>query len=102
VKLRKGDEVEVLAGKDIGRRGAVIRVLPGAGKVIVDRVNIAKKHQKPTKATMQGGIIDKEMPIDVSNVGLVCNACRKPTRIGYRFDAGGKKIRVCRKCGGDI
>ena len=102
MKLRKGDEVEVLAGKDIGRRGAVMRVLPGSGKVIVDRVNIAKKHQKPTKATMQGGIIDKEMPIDVSNVGLVCNTCRKPTRIGYRFDATGKKIRVCRKCGGDV
>jgi large subunit ribosomal protein L24 len=101
VKLKKGDEVEVLAGKDIGRRGAVMRVLPGAGKVIVDRVNIAKKHQKPTKATMQGGIIDKEMPIDVSNVGIVCSACRKPTRIGYRFD-GAKKIRVCRKCGGDL
>jgi large subunit ribosomal protein L24 len=101
VKLRKGDEVEVLAGKDLGKRGAVMSVLPASGKVIVDRVNIAKKHQKPTKATMQGGIIDKEMPINASNVGLVCNSCRKPTRIGYRFE-GGKKIRICRKCGGDV
>jgi large subunit ribosomal protein L24 len=101
VKLKKGDEVEVLSGKDIGRRGAVMRVYPTAGKVIVDRVNIAKKHQKPTKATMQGGIIDKEMPLDASNVGLVCGKCDKPTRIGYRFD-GGKKIRICRKCGGDV
>jgi large subunit ribosomal protein L24 len=101
VKLRKGDEVEVLAGKDLGKRGAVIRVLPESGKVIVDRVNIAKKHQKPTKATMQGGIIDKEMPLSVSNVGIVCSKCDKPTRIGYRFD-GGKKIRICRKCEGDI
>jgi large subunit ribosomal protein L24 len=101
VKLRKGDEVEVLAGKDIGRRGAIMRVLPETGKVIVDRVNIAKKHQKPTKATMQGGIIDKEMPINASNVGIVCGSCRKPTRIGYRFD-GPKKIRICRKCGGDL
>ena len=101
MKLRKGDEVEVLAGKDIGRRGAVMRVLPGADKVIVDRVNIAKKHQKPTKATMQGGIIDKEMPIHVSNVGIVCRACRKPPRPGYRFD-GARKIRICRKCGGDL
>jgi large subunit ribosomal protein L24 len=65
-------------------------------------VNIAKKHQKPTKATMQGGIIDKEMPINVSNVGIVCKSCGKPTRIGYRFDATGKKLRICRKCGGDI
>jgi large subunit ribosomal protein L24 len=101
VKLRKGDEVEVLAGKDLGKRGAVMRVIPESGKVIVDRVNIAKKHQKPTKATMQGGIIDKEMPINASNVGLVCKSCSKPTRIGYRFD-GEKKIRICRKCGGDI
>jgi large subunit ribosomal protein L24 len=101
VKLKKGDEVEVLAGKDLGKRGAVMRVMPAAGKVIVDRVNIAKKHQKPTKATMQGGIIDKEMPLDASNVGLVCDKCRKPTRIGYRFEAG-KKIRICRKCGGDV
>jgi large subunit ribosomal protein L24 len=102
MKLKKGDEVEVLAGKDIGKRGAVMRVLPGANKVIVDRVNIAKKHQKPTKATMQGGIIDKEMPIHASNVGLVCKGCKKPTRIGYKFDDDGKKIRICRKCGGDI
>jgi large subunit ribosomal protein L24 len=101
VKLRKGDEVEVLAGKDLGKRGAVMRVIPESGKVIVDRVNIAKKHQKPTKATMQGGIIDKEMPINASNVGIVCKSCGKPTRIGFRFE-GGKKIRICRKCGGDI
>jgi large subunit ribosomal protein L24 len=101
MKLKKGDEVEVLAGKDIGKRGAVMRVLPGTNKVIVDRVNIAKKHQKPTKATMQGGIIDKEMPINASNVGIVCDKCHKPTRIGYRFEAG-KKIRICRKCGGDV
>jgi len=101
VKLKKGDEVEVLSGKDIGRRGAVMRVYPTAGKVIVDRVNIAKKHQKPTKATMQGGIIDKEMPLNASNVGLVCAKCDKATRIGFRFDSG-KKIRICRKCGGDV
>jgi large subunit ribosomal protein L24 len=102
MKLRKGDEVEVLAGKDIGKRGAIMRVLPESNKVIVDRVNIAKKHQKPTKATMQGGIIDKEMPINASNVGIVCKSCRKPSRIGYTFSADGKKNRVCRKCGGDL
>jgi ribosomal protein L24, bacterial/organelle len=102
MKLKKGDEVEVLAGKDIGKRGAIMRVLPEANKVIVDRVNIAKKHQKPTKATMQGGIIDKEMPINASNVGIVCKACKKPTRIGYKFEGDGTKVRVCRKCGGDI
>jgi large subunit ribosomal protein L24 len=98
MKLKKGDEVEVLSGKDIGRRGAVMRVYPTAGKVIVDRVNIAKKHQKPTKATMQGGIIDKEMPIHASNVAFVCKECG-PTRLGYRIGVDGKKVRVCKKCG---
>jgi large subunit ribosomal protein L24 len=102
MKLKKGDEVEVLAGKDIGKRGSVIRVLPGANKVIVDRVNIAKKHQKPTKATMQGGIIDKEMPIHASNVGLVCKTCKRPRRIGYKFEGDGTKVRVCRTCGGEL
>jgi len=101
VKIRKGDEVEVLSGKEIGRRGAVMRVLPRDNKVIVDRINVMKKHQKPTRATMQGGIIDKEMPLSASNVGIVCGKCDRPTRIGYRFD-GGKKIRICRKCEGDL
>ena len=101
MKLKKGDEVEVLAGKDIGKRGAVMRVLPEANKVIVDRVNIAKKHQKPTKATMQGGIIDKEMPIHVSNVALWCNKCGA-TRIGYRIDDNGDKTRICRSCEGEV
>ena len=102
MKLRKGDEVEVLAGKDLGKRGAIMRVYPNADKVIVDRVNIAKKHQKPTKATMQGGIIDKEMPMAVSNVAIICPSCGKPTRIGFRFEPDGTKVRICRKCEGDI
>jgi large subunit ribosomal protein L24 len=103
VKLRKGDEVQVLAGKDVGKIGTISRVLPQSDRVIVDAptgVNRVKKHQKPTRATMQGGIIDKEMPIHVSNVALVCNKCKKATRIGYRFD-GDTKIRICRKCGAD-
>jgi large subunit ribosomal protein L24 len=101
MKLRKGDEVEVLSGKEIGKRGAIMRVLPANGKVIVDRVNLVKKHQKPTRTTMQGGIIDKEMPLNASNVGIVCKSCHKATRIGYRFE-GDKKIRICRKCEGDL
>ena len=103
MKLRKGDEVVVLSGKDIGKRGTITLVIPERDKVIVTAtagINVVKKHQKPRGATMQGGIIDKEMPIHVSNVALVCARCG-PTRIGYRFD-GDKKIRVCRKCGGDI
>jgi large subunit ribosomal protein L24 len=102
VKIRKGDEVEVLAGKDLGKRGTVTRVIPGASRVIVDGINMVKKHQKPTRATMQGGIIDKEMPIHISNVGLYCGKCHKATRVGYRFDAENNKIRICRKCEADI
>ena len=104
MKLRKGDEVVVLSGKDIGKRGTITQVLPDREKVIVTAtagINVVKRHQKPKGATMQGGIIDKEMPIHVSNVALWCSKCGA-TRIGYRFDADGKKIRICRRCEGDI
>jgi large subunit ribosomal protein L24 len=102
MKLRKGDRVRVIAGKDLGREGVIMRVLPARNRVIVEGVNVAKKHQRPQKATMQAGIIDKDMPLDASNVALVCGSCGGPTRIGYRFDANGKKVRVCAKCRGDI
>ena len=101
MKLKKGDRVKVIAGKDIGKDGVIMRVIPEKNKVIVEGVNIAKKHQRPTRATMQGGIIDKDMPIHVSNVALICGSCGA-TRIGYRFNDAGKKIRVCRKCQGDL
>jgi len=102
MKLKKGDEVIVTAGKDVGRRGTISRVLSDTDRVIVDGVNIAKKHQKPTSQTNTGGIIDKEMPIPASNVAIVCNSCGKPTRVGHRFEGDGTKVRICRKCGGDI
>jgi large subunit ribosomal protein L24 len=100
LKIKKGDRVRVLTGKDRGKDGNVTRVLPAAGKVIVDGVNVAKKHQRQTKATMQAGIIDKDMPIDASNVAILCSECG-PTRIGYRFE-NGEKVRVCRKCGKEL
>ena len=100
LKLRKGDRVQVLQGKDRGKTGSITRVLPNEGKVIVDGINVAKKHQKPTRATMQGGIIDKDMPLPVSNVAIVCSKCG-PTRVGYRI-ADNEKRRVCKKCGGDL
>jgi large subunit ribosomal protein L24 len=78
-----------------------MRVIRDKDKVIVEGVNIAKKHQKPTRATMQGGIIDKDMPIHVSNVALICGSCGA-TRLGYRFDDQGKKLRICRKCKADV
>jgi large subunit ribosomal protein L24 len=101
MKLKKGDRVRVISGKDIGKEGEVTRVLSERNRVIVDAINVAKKHQKATKATMQGGIIDKDMPIDVSNVAILCESCG-PTKIGYRFEPDGTKMRICRKCGGDL
>ncbi len=102
LKIKKGDRVEVLTGKDRGKRGEVMRAMPDQGKVIVDGVNVAKKHQRPTKATMQGGIIDKDMPIPVANVAIVCPACGKRTRVGFKIDGDGTKVRVCKKCGGEM
>ena len=102
LKIRKGDKVQVLSGKDKGKTGTVSRALPEKDKVIVDGVNVAKKHQKPTQAIQQGGFIDKDMPIHVSNVAIVCDSCSKPTRVGYRFEPDGTKVRICRKCGGDL
>ena len=101
MKLKKGDRVRVLTGKDRGDEGEIMRVLPKEGKVIVEGVNVVKKHQRALRATMQAGIIDKDMPLPASNVAIICPT-DGPTRIGYRFDDQGKKIRICRKCGGDI
>jgi large subunit ribosomal protein L24 len=101
MRIKKGDKVRVLQGKDRGREGAVMRVIPTTNKVIVDGVNRVKRHTRPTRATMQGGIIDKEMPMPASSVAVVCGQCG-PTRIGIRIDDQGVKQRVCRKCGGDL
>ncbi|MBI2168330.1 MAG: 50S ribosomal protein L24 [Actinobacteria bacterium] len=101
MKLRKGDTVRVLAGKDVGHEGEIVRVIPKQNRVIVRGVNTAKKHQKPTRRTMQGGIIDKDMPIHASNVAIVCPECG-PTRIGYEVSDEGVKTRVCRKCGREL
>ena len=99
MKIRKGDRVVVLKGKDRGKEGTVMRVLPTEGKVIVDGVNVAKKHQKPTKSTMQGGIIDKDMPIDASNVAIVSPKDGKATRVGYKIEDDGTKVRICKRTG---
>ena len=101
MKLRKGDRVVVLTGKDRGKEGDIMRVLPEKDKVIVEGVNIVKKHQRQRRATLQAGIIDKDMPLPVSAVALVCKTCGR-TRVGYKFDAQGKKVRICRKCGGEV
>lgn len=102
MKIKKGDEVVVLQGKDRGKRGRVAFALPAEGKVIVDGINTAKRHTKPTKQGAPSGILTKDMPIEVSNVAIVCNSCGKGVRVGYRFDPDGSKVRICRSCEGDL
>jgi len=101
MRIRKGDRVQVLSGKERGKQGDVMRVFPTENKVIVSGVNMSKRHTKPKGATMQGGIIDKDMPMPAPSVAVVCSGCG-PTRIGVRFDEHGRKVRVCRKCGDDL
>jgi large subunit ribosomal protein L24 len=109
VDIRKDDTVRVIAGKDRGKEGRVVRVHPERGRVMVDGVALAKKHQRTagrrTSAgtqLQQGGIIDVETFIDVSNVQLVCGACGRPTRIGHRTDEDGVKSRICRRCEAEL
>lgn len=101
MKLRKGDKVRVLTGKDRGREGEILRVFPKDNTVLVDQVNVAKKHQRALRATMQAGIIDKDMPVPASNVAIICPSCHGPRRIGYRYE-GDTKVRVCKRCGAEL
>ena len=101
MRIKKGDKVQVLSGKDRGKQAHVVRAMPAEGRVIVEGVHVAKRHAKPTRATMQGGIQDKAMPIHVSNLMLVCSK-DGPVKAGYRIDDDGSKHRVCRKCGKDL
>ena len=102
MKIRKGDKVRVLTGKDRGRDGVVKTAMPTRNKVIVEGINIAKRHTKPRSAEDPGGIIDKEMPIDVSNVAVLSPKDDKPTRVGYSTNKQGEKIRVCKRTGVEI
>ncbi|PWU25296.1 MAG: 50S ribosomal protein L24 [Candidatus Rokuibacteriota bacterium] len=97
--VRRGDTVIVVAGKERGKRGRVLRVIPGKDQVVVERINMIKKHQRPTQKLRQGGIIEREGPIHLSNVMLLDPTGDRPTRIGMRELADGKKVRVARKSG---
>ncbi len=97
--VRRGDTVEVSAGKDRGKRGKVLRVLAKKDRVLVEGVNFAKRHTRPSQKARQGGIVEKEMPLHVSNARLVCPRCSKPTRVGQRRDAAGNASRMCKACG---
>ena len=97
--VRKGDTVIVVAGKERGKKGKVLRVIPEKGRVVVERLNLIKKHQKPTQKVRQGGIIEREGSIHLSNVMLVDPASDKPTRVGMKALSDGKKVRVARRSG---
>ena len=97
--VKKGDTVVVIAGKERGKRGKVLIVLPARRRVIVEKVNMIKRHQRPTQKLRQGGIIEREGTLNLSNVMVVCGKCGQPTRTGIRALAEGKKSRVCKRCG---
>jgi len=105
MKIKKGDQVKVMSGKEAGKTAKVLSVDLEKHRVVLDRLNMVKKHTKPNpKTNPQGGVIEREAPVDASNVMLVCPACGQPTRVGYRLTEGGGKVRTCRRanCGKDI
>lgn len=100
MKIKKGDTVQVISGKDKGKQGTVSRVMPKDNKILVDGVNVVKKHQKASGTNKQGGVIDRDMPLDASNVMIVHKG--KPTRVGYKILADGKKVRVAKSTGEEV
>ena len=102
MNIKKADTVFIISGKDRGKKGKVLEVLSKKRKVLIEGVNLMKKHQKPKKSGEKGQIIQLAKPIDVSNVKLVCPKCGKATRVGYKFLEDKKKYRVCKKCGQEI
>jgi large subunit ribosomal protein L24 len=97
--IKKNDFVRVIAGKDQGKQGKVLRVFPKEGRVTVERINMMKRHTRPTQKMQQGGIIEREGKLHVSNVMLMCAKCDRGVRVGHRPLEDGKKVRVCRRCG---
>ena len=102
MKIKKGDKVQVLAGKDKGKEGVVMFAFPAESRVIVEGVNFAKKHQRPRGENSPGGIIDKDMPMHVSNVAALSPKDGKPTRIGYKVLDDGTKVRICKRTGAEF
>ena len=101
-KIKKNDNVVVLAGKDKGKTGQVRRVIPKEDRAVVTGVNMVKKHQRPRTMQQAGGIIEMEAPIQLSNLAVICPNCGQPARVGIRVHDAGKKVRYCKKCKEDI
>ena len=101
MKIKKGDQVLIISGKDKGRKGKVIEVSPKKDRIVVDGINLRKKHVKPKRQGEKGQIVTVAFSLNISDVKIICPKCGKPTRIGYKVE-GKKKYRVCKKCGGEI
>jgi len=99
IRIKKNDIVEVMAGRDRGKTGKVLRIVEEQDRLVVEKVNMIKRHTRPSPTTGQGGIVEKEGSVHVSNVRLVCPKCSQPTRIGHALSGDGKKVRICKKCG---
>ncbi|MBZ1356165.1 MAG: 50S ribosomal protein L24 [Candidatus Nealsonbacteria bacterium] len=97
MKIKKGDTILLITGKDRGKKGKVLQVIPTKDKVVVDNINLKKKHVRPKKSGEKGQVVEFSAPVDISNVKLVCPKCSKPSRVGYII-VDGKKDRVCKKC----
>lgn len=102
VKIKKGDRVEVIAGKDRGKVGKVLRVFPSQNLLVVEKANVVKKHTRPSQKNPQGGIVEMEAPLHLSKVMLICPRCNKKTRVGKAVLADGSRVRVCKKCGSEM
>lgn len=96
--VKKDDLVMIIAGKDKGKSGKVLRVMPSKGRVLIENLNLIKRHTRPSRSNNEGGIIEKEAPIALSNVQLLCPGCKKPSRTGIRVLEDGSKSRFCKKC----
>ena len=98
-KIRKNDQVMIVKGKEQGKTGRVIRVIPDKRHVLIEKLNMVKRHTKPSAKYKQGGIIEKEAPLAISNVMLLCDKCKGPVRVGRKVLEDGKRVRLCKKCG---
>ena len=97
MKIKKGDTVKIIVGKDAGKTGKIVRIYPDKNRVLLENLNLFKKHRRPRKQGEKGEIVSVPRPLSISNVMLVCSTCKKPVRVGFKFE-GEYKIRICKKC----
>ena len=99
MKIKKGDTIIVISGKDKGKKGKILQVFPKDNRIVVEGINLRKKHVRPRRQGEKGQTVEMPSPFQVSNIKIICTKCKKPTRIGYKLQENGKKYRVCKKCG---